>query len=95
MYKEYTYTVLLRLQTSPHCVISVDSQGSTTLTNCRNFQKCFEFYFERRRYICPVHNAVARIRPREKICHIVLLTYYHERILVLIVKQCSIRHNAI
>ena len=95
MYKEYIYAVLLRLQTSPHCVISVDSQGSTTLTDCRTFQKCFEFYFERRRYICPVHNAVARIRPREKICHIVLLTYYHERILVLIVKQCSIRHNAI
>ena len=47
MYKEYTYTVLLRLQTSPHCVISVDSQGSTMLTNCRNFQKCSGVYFER------------------------------------------------
>ena len=38
----HTYYSIRRLLTSPHCVISVDSQGSTR-TICRNFHKCSGF----------------------------------------------------
>ena len=38
----HTYYSIRRLLTSPHCVISVDSQGSTC-TICRNFHKCSGF----------------------------------------------------
>ena len=89
MYKEYTYTVLLFVY-KPHPIVSFQ-----LIPKAAPRSKIVEIsglYFERSRYSCLTHNAVSRIRTNEKICHIVLLMYYYERILVLIVKQCSIRH---